>query len=168
MAIGTKLSAIAGALLLSAAHTVAAQVPPQPGEAPKPQLSMMGTGLRVADLARSLRFFKDGLGMREIGRFAMAEFDEIVLAFGEGSNAPPIFLLQARGENASVEPHPLVKGDKIILSVSDIAAVVRRLAELGYAADPIARDQRSGIQQTFVADPDGHRFELVQRPSAKQ
>lgn len=158
--------ALTGLCLLAAAE-LAAQDPGTglaPPQTSRVALTMMGTGLRVADLTLSLRFFRDGLGMREVARFSSSEFDEVVLSFGEGSNAPPIFLLQPRDRKAKTVRHPIVKGDKIILAVADISLMVGRLAAMGYAPGPISRDAASGVQQTFVADPDGHRFEIVQRP----
>lgn len=126
-------------------------------------LTMMGTGLRVVDLTVALRFYRDGLGMREVARFSSNEFDEIVLDFGEKAKAPPIFLLQSRGPKTKVGRRPLVKGDKIILAISEIAVMIGRLEAMGYAPGPISRDAKTGVQQSFVADPDGHRFEIVQR-----
>lgn len=130
-------------------------------------LAMTGIGLRVADLTRSLRFFRDGLGLREVTRFSTGEFDEIVLSIGDDRAAPPIFLLQSRDKAAKLNPREAAKGDKIILAVSDIAVLVRRLADLGYRPGSISRDAASGIEQTFVADPDGHRFEIIQKPVSK-
>ncbi|MBB5684523.1 VOC family protein [Sphingobium boeckii] len=155
--------ALTGFYMLAASELAAQEPAAAPPQTSQVALDMMGTGLRVADLTQSLRFFRDGLGMREVTRFSTKDFDEVVLGFGDGSNAPPIFLLQSRDSKAKAVRRPIVKGDKIILAVADISPMAARLAAMGYAPEPISRDAKSGVQQIFVADPDGHRFEIVQR-----
>jgi catechol 2,3-dioxygenase-like lactoylglutathione lyase family enzyme len=56
--------------------------------------------------------------------------------------------------------------DKLMLAVSDAFAAFQRLKAAGYAPGEIHEDARSGTKSFWISDPDGHRFEIIARPTA--
>ncbi|WP_020015516.1 VOC family protein [Promicromonospora sukumoe] len=117
--------------------------------------------LPVADLERTLRFYRDGLGLETPG------IDEGMIAF-ELPNLS-LFLIE-QGEYAAyveragharpVVPHP----GAVILSCAmggkvEIDDVLARAPEAGGSAEAAA--ERDGAYTGYVSDPDGHVWELV-------
>lgn len=117
--------------------------------------------LPVADLERTLRFYRDGLGLEAPG------VDEGIVAF-ELPNLS-LFLIE-QGEYATyveragharpVGPHP----GAVILScamgsTAEIDDVLARAGGAGGTARPAA--EHDGAYTGYVSDPDGHVWELV-------
>ena len=117
--------------------------------------------VRVSDLAASLRFYCDGLGLREIrrkeeprGRYTL------------------VFLAAPGDEDAQVElthnwdPEAYTGGRNfghLAYAVDDIYAACARLAALGVTINRPPRDGR----MAFVRSPDGISIELLQRGDAR-
>ncbi len=117
--------------------------------------------LPVADLERSLRFYRDGLGLETPG------IDEYMIAFELPSLS--LFLIEL-GEYATYiqraglpgppAPHP---GALVVScamgSKREIDDVVSRAGEAGGSAQPAV--EQDGAYTGYVSDPDGHLWELV-------
>ena len=117
--------------------------------------------LPVADLERSLRFYRDALGLKTPG------IDEYVIAF-ELPNLS-LFLI-ARDEyatyigRAGITASAAVHAGALIVSCAmgskqEIDDVIERAAGAGGAAGPAA--EHDGSYTGYVTDPDGHVWELV-------
>jgi catechol 2,3-dioxygenase-like lactoylglutathione lyase family enzyme len=159
-AIAATLTLALAVLAPSAAH--ADETPP----APPPSVSLMGAGYHTADLDRALRFWTGGLGMVEMIRLDLGELVEVILGFG-GPSQGPVVLLLARKDGATEQL--VVSGkDKLVLTVSDAAALRARLLATGAAPTDIHVHKASGTSVFFVNDPDGHRLEITQPPRAPQ
>ena len=115
--------------------------------------------LRVARhterLAEVVAFYRDGLGLVELGGFrGHAGYDGVFLEVpGTGAHLE----LTSGGAHAAPEPHP---ESLLVLYLGDRAAVDAAAARLG--ADPVApaNPYWAGHGLTF-ADPDGFRVVLV-------
>jgi catechol 2,3-dioxygenase-like lactoylglutathione lyase family enzyme len=115
--------------------------------------------LRVARhterLAEVVAFYRDGLGLVELGGFrGHAGYDGVFLEVpGTGAHLE----LTSGGAHAAPEPHP---ESLFVLYLGDRAAVDAAAARLG--ADPVApaNPYWAGHGLTF-ADPDGFRVVLV-------
>jgi catechol 2,3-dioxygenase-like lactoylglutathione lyase family enzyme len=115
--------------------------------------------LRVARhterLAEVVAFYRDGLGLVELGGFRdHAGYDGVFLEVpGTGAHLE----LTSGGAHAAPEPHP---ESLLVLYLGDRAAVDAAAARLG--ADPVApaNPYWAGHGLTF-ADPDGFRVVLV-------
>ena len=134
-------------------------------------------GLCVADLERSLRFYCEGLGFRELSALDLAgepaatllELPGVALRARylerDGAVVELLHYLApgARGDGA---PRPMNALGLTHLSfqVSDLDAAVARLIALGGRALSHTRveNPRLGMRAIFVGDPDGTRIELVQ------
>lgn len=126
---------------------------------------LLHTMLRVGDLARSIAFYTEVLGMRLLrrrdypeGRFTLVflgyanEADGTVLELTWNWDRPAYTLGTAYGH--------------IAIAVADLAATCRALAQAGVPIPrppgPMAYD--AGERIAFIEDPDGYRIELIEKP----
>ena len=131
----------------------------------------------MSDLARSLRFYCEGLGFREASRLSVsgAETDALL---GLSDVKLEAVYLQRDGFVLELLHYaaPGVTGDRapramnalglthLSLRVADIDRVVQQLAAAGgQPLEPTRIDNpRLGARAIFVLDPDGTRVELVE------
>jgi catechol 2,3-dioxygenase-like lactoylglutathione lyase family enzyme len=139
----------------------------------------MHTGFQVADLDRSVAFYRDLLGFElvatrtvtdaYIGRIVGYPGVEIRQAFLRipGSDHG-LELLDYRGvEREAVDTRTANPGTAhICLTVSDLRDLHRRLSDAGvvFVSDPVEVPfgPNAGALALYLADPDGIRVELVQ------
>ena len=142
-------------------------------------------GTCVADVEKSVRFYTDGIGFRELPGFAVSADIAAaagltdkkplairVLVLGDGPGATKLKLMQVEGttprggDNEFVHSHTGFR--YLTIMVSDTTAVFARLEKLG--VKPIAKSPVSlpadlvppGDQfLTVVRDPDGNLVELI-------
>jgi lactoylglutathione lyase len=120
------------------------------------------TMVRVRDLPAALRFFCDGLGLREIRRrdSEQGRFTLVFLGERDGGDSPQIELTHNWDHT---EPYTVGRNfGHVAYEVDDIYAACRRFIELGY---PIARPPRDG-RMAFVRSPDLISVELLQHGEA--
>jgi catechol 2,3-dioxygenase-like lactoylglutathione lyase family enzyme len=109
--------------------------------------------LRPADPDRSRRFYRDVLGLAVAREFGPPEHPGTVFFLGNG-------LLEVSG--TSTEPS---HGLELWLQVRDLAAEHERLLTAGV---PVVRGPRRepwGLDEMWIADPDGVRIVLVEVPA---
>jgi lactoylglutathione lyase len=123
------------------------------------------TMIRVTDLPAALRFFCDGLGLREVRRrdHEAGRFTLVFLAApgAEADPAAPQLELTHNWDQAG----PYSGGRNfghVAYEVDDIYAACQRLVEMGYV---ISRPPRDG-RMAFVRSPDLISVELLQRGAA--
>jgi catechol 2,3-dioxygenase-like lactoylglutathione lyase family enzyme len=105
------------------------------------------------------------LGLPEVPRPANFEFPGLWVQVGEqqihiiGEDAPGRAADVHRGWNAD----ELARGyaTHVALAVDDFEAFVGRLRERGVELVGGPRDRGDGVQQAYVADPDGHVIEVM-------
>lgn len=120
---------------------------------------MLHTCIRVMDLEKSLRFYKEALGLVETRRKDYPE-DEFTL----------VFLSDERG-NYELEltynynpEKPYVIGDgfsHIAISAEDLEASRERHMEMGYEVTELMGLPGSPPRFYFVTDPDGYEIEII-------
>jgi catechol 2,3-dioxygenase-like lactoylglutathione lyase family enzyme len=110
--------------------------------------------LRPTELARSHRFYRDTLGLAIYREFGGKDAPGLVFFLGNG-------LLEVSGW--AMEP----PGDAIALwiQVRDIRAEHRRLVEAGVTVLREPRREVWGLEEMWIADPDGVRIVLVEIPN---
>lgn len=121
------------------------------------------TMIRVRDLPAALRFFCEGLGLRELRRRDSEQGRYTLVFLGE----------QAEGDSPQIElthnwdqTEPYSGGRNfghVAYEVDDIYAACQRMIDLGYV---ISRPPRDG-RMAFVRSPDLISVELLQRGEAK-
>ncbi len=122
------------------------------------------TMIRVRDVDAALRFFCQGLGLREVRRrdSESGRFTLIFLASeaDAGGDSPQLELTYNWDQ---AEPYPGGRNfGHVAYEVDDIYQACRRLADLGYL---ISRPPRDG-RMAFVRSPDLISVELLQRGDA--
>ena len=120
------------------------------------------TMVRVRDLPAAVRFFCDGLGLREIRRrdHEQGRYTLVFLGEQDGGDSPQLELTHNWDHQ---EPYPGGRNfGHVAYEVDDIYAACQRLVDLGYA---ISRPPRDG-RMAFVRSPDAISVELLQRGEA--
>ena len=120
------------------------------------------TMVRVRDLPAALRFFCDGLGLRELRRrdSEQGRFTLVFLGEHDGRDSPQLELTYSWDQQ---EPYTVGRNfGHVAYEVDDIYAACQRFADLGY---PISRPPRDG-RMAFIRSPDAISVELLQRGDA--
>jgi lactoylglutathione lyase len=120
------------------------------------------TMVRVRDLPAALRFFCEGLGLREIRRRDSEQGKYTLVFLGEhGEGDSPQIELTYNWDQQEPYTHGRNFGH-VAYEVDDIYAACQRLLDLGYT---ISRPPRDG-RMAFVRSPDLISVELLQAGSA--
>lgn len=133
-------------------------------------------GLCVADLARSLAFYRDGLGFTEISRMRFSDAATQRLLGIRGAVLDAVYLRRdgmtlellhfpRPGVELAAGPRPVNRVGLTHLSfvVSDLDAALATLGALGAAVLAETRiGEPGGSSAVFVTDPDGTRIELLE------
>ena len=136
-------------------------------------------GICVSDLDRSLAFWRDGLGFRELGSLDVAGPEAGQLLEIDGVKLHAVYL-ERDGTRIELLHYrePGVSGDgravpmnrlgltHLSFRVSDLDAVLGALERAGVCVLGGTRidNPAFGAHAVFVTDPDGTRVELVQAP----
>lgn len=117
--------------------------------------------IRVRDLSAALRFFCDGLGLRESRRVQneAGKYTLVFLAADETPEAEIELTYNWPGEDGSVEDYGNARNfGHLAFRVQNIYAACERLQSMGYT---IHRPPRDG-HMAFVKSPDAISVELLQ------
>jgi len=140
-------------------------------------------GCVVSDLDKSVRFYTEGIGFRELKGFDVsAELARDagltdsrplkirVLVLGDGPEATKLKLMQVAGTTPRTGDTEFIHSHTgfryLTIVVDDTDAAVARLAKLGVkpvAKSPVALPENlvPGMHLTCVRDPDGNLVELI-------
>ena len=119
------------------------------------------TMIRVADLDAALRFFCEGLGLREVRRRDHEQGRYTLVFLGEQDGDSPQIELTHNWDHQ--ESYTVGRNfGHVAYEVDDIYAACQRIVDLGYA---ISRPPRDG-RMAFVRSPDAISVELLQRGEA--
>ena len=136
-------------------------------------------GICVSDLERSLRFYRDVLGCKEVGRIALEGGATEVLNGLENVKVRAIYLerdgwrleliaFPSPGWVGPREPRPMNQVGLTHLSfrVADLDAVCAEIEGAGGGLLPETRVGGPGTRARVIMahDPDGLRFELIEGP----
>jgi lactoylglutathione lyase len=137
-------------------------------KAPPPAIPkrILYTMLRVGELDRSIAFYRDGLGLREIRRETFSEGRFTLVFMGYDHESIAIELTCNWGETGYRHGNGF---GHIALAVADVHAACGRLARMGIkilrAPGPMTfASDETGLRENiaFIEDPDGYRIELVE------
>ena len=124
-------------------------------------MKYLHTMIRVRDLDASLRFFCEGLGLREARRMEVeaGRFTLVFLAVDETPEAELELTYNWPAEDGSTEDYGSGRNfGHLAFRVDDIHAKCAHLQSMGYT---IHRPPRDG-HMAFVKSPDGISVELLQ------
>jgi lactoylglutathione lyase len=117
-------------------------------------------GLRVADLERSLKFYK-AVGYEVLGRVPETELGELTmikLPQDEFVTIELVYDPQGQGNPGTGLSH-------FVIQVESMEATIAELATLGVDAEPPNSHGSEDFYTAWIEDPDGNRIELVQWPA---
>lgn len=119
------------------------------------------TMIRVRDLRAALRFFCEGLGLREIRRRDSEQGRFTLVFLGENESDSPNIELTHNWDQT--DPYTAGRNfGHVAYEVDDVYAACQRFIDLGYT---ISRPPRDG-RMAFVRSPDLISVELLQRGEA--
>lgn len=152
-----KLLLVALAFFASVPAVAATDEPAKAGSA----IEIAGPVLMVTDLERSLKFYVEGLGLQVSTRLPGNPGPGVIVV-APGQSATPFLLIRQSAADPKQSP-AVIHGNglsRVMLVVPDSAAAAARLTAAGFTHEPI---NARGI--FFVKDPDGFRYEIMQRDS---
>lgn len=117
--------------------------------------------LKVADLDRSLKFYRDTLGFAEMMRINWPDSGKLMLVYLRVTDTQYVELFpDGRGEQSPTEDETSIH--HICLQVENIAQTADQLRKLDI---PMFREPKLGLDgnnQCWIKDPDGNRIEFMQ------
>lgn len=126
------------------------------------------TMLRVSDLDASIAFYRDMLGMSELGRETFTEAKFTAVYMGYGDLAKDAVLELTHNWNREGYEHGTAYGN-ISLAVNDVYALEEYLHKQGVTIlrpagelEIVPTETRKKYTLAHIADPDGYRVELIQ------
>jgi catechol 2,3-dioxygenase-like lactoylglutathione lyase family enzyme len=131
-----------------------------PVEAP---MSLVYVGIRVRDLARSVRFYSEGLGLIEHGRGTMSHGGEFVELADPQTGALLELNWYPPGSPYATPYSPGEGLDHLGVEVDDADRVMARLVTLGGRVALPAWDEGGRHRIGFIEDPDGLWVEVESR-----
>ncbi|MFZ1389236.1 MAG: lactoylglutathione lyase [Thiolinea sp.] len=124
-------------------------------------MRILHTMLRVGDLDRSVNFYTQVLGMRELSRqdYPAGEFTLVFLGYGEKSNSTVLELTY----NWGVSEYELGTAfGHIAIEVPDVYAACEKMRAAGGKIIREAGPMNAGTTIiAFLEDPDGYQIELI-------
>ena len=108
----------------------------------------------VADLDRSIRFYKEALGLEETRRMVAPDGAFTIAFLGDGVTGFQLELTWLRDRK---EPYDLGEGEyHLAFTTADLEAARRKHREMGCVC---FENREMGIY--FISDPDGYWLEIV-------
>jgi lactoylglutathione lyase len=119
-------------------------------------------GIGVDDLERSVAFYRDVLGMRELMTFSLPHMDEVVLGWGR-KGASIVLMKYTDGSDPATTNLPV----KLVFYVEDPVALAATIRAAGHTVErePEPVPSLGNAMVGFAKDPDGYLLELLQAPS---
>ena len=124
---------------------------------------LLHTRYRVADLEKTVAFYKDVLGLEEVKRFTSPRGSQLVFVKAPGSEE----LIELCQFDAS---GPVIVGPDLThlaFEVFDLDAFARHAASKGYPLSDGPTPTGSGSLIAFIDAPEGYEIELIQ-PAPKR
>ncbi len=125
--------------------------------------------LGVDDLERSMKFYRDGLGLPTRGLMGTEwEHGTIALFDLQGKLKLALFprgdlALDARIKQSSPSPTEFSIGQSVG-SKAEVDAVMKQAERAGATVTDPAHDRPWGVYSGYFADPDGHLWEIMWDP----
>lgn len=122
-------------------------------------VKMLHTCIRVMDLEKSLKFYKEALGLIETKRkdYPENKFSLVYLAPEKGG-----YEVELTYNYDQEVPYELGNGySHVAVGVQDLEAERERHIALGYEVTPLKGLPGSAPHYYFVTDPDGYKVEVI-------
>jgi len=120
---------------------------------------LLHTRYRLNDLERSVRFYKDVLGLEEVRRHKSPRGSELVFLKAPGSEELVELCCYPASGPVQVQPDLT----HLAFEVDDLAAFARQLESKGVKLSDGPTTTSSGKVIAFIDAPEGYEIELMQR-----
>jgi len=135
-----------------------------------PDARLLHAMIRAGNLERSLDFYINALGMKELRRENYNEGRFTLVFVGYGDETSNTVIEITHNWDKDVYEHGTGFGH-LAIGVADIYAASERLRALGVKTlrepGPMTHEAEDGARDViaFVEDPDGYRIELIETPA---
>lgn len=120
---------------------------------------MLHTCIRVMDLEKSLKFYKEALGLVETRR---KDFPEYKFTLVYLSNEQGGYEIELTYNYDPEKPYELGNGfSHIAIGADDIVALREKHMEMGYEVTDLKGLPGEPPRYYFVTDPDGYKVEVI-------
>jgi len=119
---------------------------------------LLHTRYRVADLEKTVTFYRDVLGLQEVRRSKSGRGSELVFFKAPGSEE--LIEICKFDESGPVQVGPDLT--HLAFEVSDLAAFAEHSAALGYPLSDGPHHSSNGSLIAFIDAPEGYEIELIQ------
>ena len=120
---------------------------------------ILHTAYFVADIERSMKFYCDVLGMKELQRFDLEDgVKEVILGFPDSKGAGVILMWNTK------RTAPYQYGDsysRFVMMVSDLDAAIQHLTAKGVTISK-QKTELDTLRYCMLKDPDGYTIEVLQ------
>lgn len=120
---------------------------------------MLHTCIRVMDLEKSLKFYKEALGFKETRRkdFPEDKFTLVFLSDEEGSHE-----IELTYNYNPEKPYEIGNGfSHIAVAVDDLESSHERHKKMGYKVTDLMGLPGEKLRYYFITDPDGYDIEVI-------
>ena len=126
--------------------------------------------LAVSDLAKSLAFYRDGLGLPTQGIIGTEFEDGAVVFFNMNDDLIlALYPRAALAKDAGIPVSPPSPSEfsigHIVGSRQEVDAIMQRANEAGARVTDPAHDRFWGVYSGYFQDPDGHLWEIAWNPA---
>ena len=123
------------------------------------EMKMLHTCIRVMDLEKSMKFYRDALGLIETRR---KDFPEHKFTLVYLSNEIGGYEIELTYNYNPEKPYELGNGfSHIAVGVDDLEAEREKHEALGYEVTPLKGLPGQKPRYYFVTDPDGYKVEVI-------
>jgi len=120
----------------------------------------------VSDQDRALAFYRDKLGFAVVSDHPMDSESRWITVAPHGAETEIILFLPTKSTDASGDLRKRIGSwTGVVLLSDDIKSTYKELHQNGVKFESEPARQAWGGWETWLRDPDGNRFHLVQRPS---
>jgi lactoylglutathione lyase len=117
--------------------------------------------IRVMDLDRSIAFYRDALGLKEVRRKDMPEGKFTLVYLGDGQTD---FQLELTYNYDPEKPYELGNGyGHLALEVEDLEASHAYHKAKGYPVTNLSGLTAGSAHFYFITDPDGYKIEIIRK-----
>jgi lactoylglutathione lyase len=120
---------------------------------------LLHTRYRVNDLERTVKFYRDVLGLEEIKRHKSPRGSELVFLKAPESDEEIEICFLPGSESVKVQPDLT----HLAFEVDSLEAFAKHLAKLGLKYSDGPTTSSSGTTFAFVDAPEGYELELIQK-----
>lgn len=123
------------------------------------RVRMLHVCIRVMDLEKSLKFYRDAIGLRETRRKDFPEHGFTLVYLSDDKGA---YELELTYNYDQEEPYTIGNGySHMAVSAQDIESMREKHIEMGYEVTKLSGLPGTKPSYYFVTDPDGYRVEVI-------